>query len=259
MSALAGLPPHLRRRLEAALETGLLSGDYTAASLRAALGAGEGLEELRAELAELERLGISGRGAAAWVRALDEVAAKQQPPDLVWSGPAAPGLRTLDTRRAYEELLTTARRTLWLSTFAYFDGPKVFAPLARHMEDTPGLRVTLLLNIQRDRGDGSAPAEAARDFAARFWEEDWPGKARPDVYYDPRSLDPDGPAGVLHAKAAVADRETVLVTSANLTDAALDRNIELGILVRDPGLAASVATHFQGLVTAGLLAPLDRP
>jgi phosphatidylserine/phosphatidylglycerophosphate/cardiolipin synthase-like enzyme len=39
--------------------------------------------------------------------------------------------------------------------------------------------------------------------------------------------------GVLHAKGVVADDEVVFVTSANLTEAALDRNIEVGLLVRD--------------------------
>lgn len=62
--------------------------------------------------------------------------------------------------------------------------------------------------------------------------------------------------GVLHAKAVVADDETVFVTSANLTEAALDRNIEVGLLVRDRALAASVSTHFRGLIDRGLLHPL---
>ena len=38
-----------------------------------------------------------------------------------------------------------------------------------------------------------------------------------------RALDPEGPGSVLHAKAVVADDEAV--TSENLTEAALDRNI----------------------------------
>jgi phosphatidylserine/phosphatidylglycerophosphate/cardiolipin synthase-like enzyme len=53
---------------------------------------------------------------------------------------------------------------------------------------------------------------------------------------------------VLHAKAAVADDEAVFVTSANLTEAALDRNIEVGLLVRDRALAPSVSSHFRGLI-----------
>jgi len=76
------------------------------------------------------------------------------------------------------------------------------------------------------------------------------------VYYDPRALALEGPSGVLHAKAVVVDDEAVFVTSANLTEAALDRNIEMGLLVRDRALAASVASHFQGLIDQGLLRPL---
>ncbi len=96
-----------------------------------------------------------------------------------------------------------------------------------------------------------------RKFADRFWGTDWPGSSRPAVYYDPRSLDPDGPGGVLHAKAVVVDDEAVFVTSANLTEAALDRNIEVGLLVRDRALAATVLSHFQGLIDRGLLRPLS--
>ena len=78
-----------------------------------------------------------------------------------------------------------------------------------------------------------------RRFADRFWNEEWPGSARPRVFYDPRSLDPEGGAGVLHAKAVVVDDEAVFVTSANLTEAALDRNIEIGLFVRDRTLASN--------------------
>ncbi len=40
---------------------------------------------------------------------------------------------------------------------------------------------------------------------------------------------------------------------ANLTEAALDRNIELGLLVRDRALAAAVVSQFQGLIDQGWL------
>jgi phosphatidylserine/phosphatidylglycerophosphate/cardiolipin synthase-like enzyme len=81
---------------------------------------------------------------------------------------------------------------------------------------------------------------------------------RPRVYFDPRALEDSGPGGVLHAKAVVADDEVVFVTSANLTEAALDRNIELGLLVRDRSIAASVSSHFQGLIDQNLLTLLPK-
>jgi phosphatidylserine/phosphatidylglycerophosphate/cardiolipin synthase-like enzyme len=71
-----------------------------------------------------------------------------------------------------------------------------------------------------------------------------------------RDPEPDGPDGVLHAKGVVADNEAVFVISANLTEAAFDRNIELGLLVRDRALALSVSSHFRKLIGRGLLRPL---
>ena len=121
---------------------------------------------------------------------------------------------------------------------------------------TPELRVTLLLNIQRKRSDTTAVDHLVCKFADRFWQTDWPGSSRPKVFYDPRSLDLEGPSGVLHAKAIVADDDAVFITSANLTEAALDRNIEVGLLVRDRALALSLSSHFRGLIDRGLLKPL---
>ena len=59
-------------------------------------------------------------------------------------------------------------RSIWASTYAFFDGPKAFQVLARRMEARPELRVTLLLNIQRRRGDTTAAEHLVRRFADRF-------------------------------------------------------------------------------------------
>ena len=61
---------------------------------------------------------------------------------------------------------------------------------------------------------------------------------------------------MLHAKAVVVDEERVFVTSANFTAAALDDNIELGLLVRHRPLALSVVKHLQGLIDRRLLRAL---
>ena len=254
--ALVNLPPHLRRRLEGALDTGLISASSSAATVGSVLGLHDGADALLAELNALERMEVSGRAAAAWLRAVEQARARSSSPDLVWSGPEVPGLHARDTRRVYEELLGNARRSVWVSTYVYFDGPRAFATLARRMDAIPELRVTMLLNIQRGRGDTTAADQLVRRFADRLWTADWPGETRPRVFYDSRSLEIDGPAGVLHAKAVVADGESVFTTSANLTDAALDRNIELGVLIRDRALAASVTSHFQGLIDRKVLRPL---
>jgi phosphatidylserine/phosphatidylglycerophosphate/cardiolipin synthase-like enzyme len=124
------------------------------------------------------------------------------------------------------------------------------------MQSLPELRVHLLLNVERRRGDTSAPEHLVRRYADRFWKTDWPGTLHPNVYYDPRALDLDGPGGVLHAKTVVADEASVFVTSANLTEAAWDRNIELGVLLRDRAVALTIVGYFQNLIDRELLRPL---
>jgi hypothetical protein len=88
----------------------------------------------------------------------------------------------------------------------------VFKVLAERMDEKPDIRVTLLLNIQRKRGDAAAADHLVRRFADRFWTEEWPGTRRPSVYYDPQSLGEEGAEGVLHAKAVVVDEEVAFVT-----------------------------------------------
>lgn len=256
IEALRDLPPHVRKRLASALDTRLLAAPYTSSSLRSVLGEAVLGDGIALALVELERLGVSGPAAAAWIRTVDEATSRTPRPDLVWSGPEVPGVHARDTRRVFEELLGSVERSAWVSSYAFFDGPRAFQVLAQRMDAENKLDVSLLLNIQRKRGDTTSADRLVRRFADRFWTTDWPGSARPHVYYDPRALELDGPAGVLHAKAIVVDDEVVCVTSANLTEAALDRNIELGLLVRDHALAASITSHFRVLIERGLLVAL---
>jgi len=255
IEVLLGLPGHLRERLAAALESGLLCAPYTAAALRSVLGHGDHMG-LLAALADLDRNGIGGQGIALLLRTAERVEARAPRPDLVWTGPEVPGLHARDTRRVYEELLGSAERSAWISTYAFFDGPRAFDVVARRMAARPDLKVILLLNIRRKWGDTTAADPLIREFADRFWASDWPGASRPAVFFYRRALDTDGPGAVLHAKAVVVDESVVFVTSANLTEAALDRNIELGLLVRDRALASSTVSHFQTLIDRGLLVPL---
>lgn len=254
--SILALPQHQRGRLAAALDSGALDASSPITVMRTTLGAREGAQGVQTDLAALERMGIAESAAAAWIRALDRATAKLPNPDLVWSGPKVPGVPVRDTPKVFDELIRTARRSLMVCTYAYFDGPQVFAQLAKRLDEAPSLRLTLLLNIQRRRGDTSASDQLVRRFTEQFWRRDWPGSARPSVYYDPRSLDMEGPGGVLHAKALVADDATLFITSANLTDAAQTRNIELGALIRDRTVAMSAVGHFQGLIDGGLLSRL---
>ena len=255
IDALLALPMHVRNRLVSALESRLLAPPYSEMAVRSTVGSAEWEKILRV-LGEWERMGVLPEAGVAWLRSLERVAERSPAPDFVWTGPEVVGLHARDTRQVYEELLNSAKRSIWASTYAFFDGPSAFATLAGRMDSTPGLRVTLLLNINRGPGDTSTADSVVSRFAERFWNQEWPGQTRPRVYYDPRSVDMGGLGAVLHAKAVVADEESVFITSANLTEAALDRNIELGLLLRDRTLAATTLMHFRTLIEKNLLQPL---
>jgi phosphatidylserine/phosphatidylglycerophosphate/cardiolipin synthase-like enzyme len=253
------LPAHVRERLVNALKTGVLVAPYQEAAVRATLGGDAAAAGVSDALNRLNDRGISGPAVALALEAAARAVADTQRPDLVWSGPEVPGLHARDTRRVFEELVGSAEHSLWISTYAYYDGPQAFKSLAARMQAVPQLQVTLLLNIQRRGGDTAPPEQLVVRFAERLWGHDWPGSREPAVFYDPRSLEPQAPGGILHAKAVIADDEAAFVTSANLTEAAFDRNIEVGVLTRDHALAASLARHFGTLIERGLLLPLPSP
>ena len=254
IDALIAMPSSLRRRLADALETETLAPPFTLASLRSTVGVHD--KDVLDALHEWHRLGVSGKAGAAWLRSLEAASSAIAPASLVWTGPEAKGLHSRNTRQVYEELIRTAKSSLLISTYAYFKGPKAFKGLADRMDSDPSLKVTLLLNIERGKHSTTVAKDLALRFTRQFWESDWPGQSRPRVFYDPRSLAPSGPKGVLHAKAVIADEQTLFVTSANLTDAALDRNIETGVLLRDRTIALTALAHFRGLIDQELLIPL---
>jgi phosphatidylserine/phosphatidylglycerophosphate/cardiolipin synthase-like enzyme len=54
----------------------------------------------------------------------------------------------------------------------------------------------------------------------------------------------------LHAKCVVVDEERLLITSANFTEAAHERNIEAGVLMRDRTIAKAIRSQFEMLVVS---------
>jgi phosphatidylserine/phosphatidylglycerophosphate/cardiolipin synthase-like enzyme len=81
-------------------------------------------------------------------------------------------------------------------------------------------------------------------------------KAR--FYYwpmDRRSTTPSGKKGVLHAKCVICDEMSALVSSANLTDYALEQNMELGLVLRGGEVPRQLAAHFRRLIQQGDLVP----
>jgi phosphatidylserine/phosphatidylglycerophosphate/cardiolipin synthase-like enzyme len=57
----------------------------------------------------------------------------------------------------------------------------------------------------------------------------------------------------MHAKVVIIDREVALVTSANFTEAAQNRNMEAGVIVRQRNQVVRLRSYFEGLIETRML------
>jgi len=179
--------------------------------------------------------------------------------ELVWSGPdAGAGAITRDQSVLIRQLVDRAEQRLLLTTYAFYKGPfinELFQLIRERMVVLPTLQVRMVCNIHRDRGDTSSPEALIRKFQQQTWSRLWPESPAPAVFFDPRSLSLEREKAVCHVKAVVADQE-LLVTSANLTDAAQLSNFELGLHLSRSIHADDVWDHFERLIQQGLLQAL---
>jgi len=75
------------------------------------------------------------------------------------------------------------------------------------------------------------------------------------IYTWPRESGNGKPIVNLHVKCMVADRDLLLLGSANLTQAAMERNMELGILLHGGPHPGHIRDHFQWLIRDAVLVP----
>jgi phosphatidylserine/phosphatidylglycerophosphate/cardiolipin synthase-like enzyme len=163
---------------------------------------------------------------------------------LVWTGPPTTAVGLRYTRSVLHSLVANARESLVIVSFAGYKVDDLVARLAEAVDR--GVTVSLVLETHADSG-GDLSVDAAAAFASlagsvRFYR--WPLEAREAVF---------GPSAKLHAKCVIADRSAALITSANLTSAGINDNIELGVLIEAGPLPAELHDHLDLLVEDGTL------
>src|SRR5262245_2592127 len=175
---------------------------------------------------------LAAADAAAAVRA-------EQTVEIVWTGPVTDQVPVRRTRQVLLDVIHDARTRLFLVSFAAYNVPVVVEALAGAA--ARGVRVDLVLETASASG-GRLTVDAAAAFAevteaVSFYA--WPAVLRPAHGTGRASL---------HAKAAVADGDTALVTSANLTASAIEANVELGLLVRGGPVPRRLDRHLARLI-----------
>ena len=179
--------------------------------------------------------------------------------DVVVSGPDVTATAR-DTGVVTRQLFSEAKEKVLVVGFAIHQGRDIFQTLACKMDADQSLEVTLCVDVHRAPGNTSLSSQIVRRFAANFVENEWPGTRLPRLFYDPRSLQVGGISrSSLHAKCVVIDGTEALVTSANFTEAAQVRNIELGLQIKSPVIARQIEDHFRSLISAGHLGRIILP
>ncbi len=240
------------------LASGRVTPPFSSAGL-ASRGHGAQKSTVLEALQRLADLGMTGPQIAAVLSLVvaerDDARAVSPPPELVWSGPEAGMTASRDTSVVLRSLFAGAERSVMVAGFVVYEGRAIFETLAARMDAHPTLSVRFFLNVGRAWGDTtSTDSELLRIFAEEFRAKQWPGTRLPEVFYDRRALSTvRGPRAALHAKCVVVDDARALVTSANFTEAAQERNIEAGTPVHEAGFARALRAQFEALVNTGEL------
>ncbi|MCX6345652.1 MAG: DISARM system phospholipase D-like protein DrmC [Armatimonadetes bacterium] len=166
--------------------------------------------------------------------------------ELVWTGPTTLQSNLRRTDQVLLNLIDDAQESLIIITFAAYKIPDVSAGLVRAAER--GVHIVLILeSAEVSIGKVAHEALAALGGAVAQLSEVyvWPIARRPK--------DKNGHHGSLHVKCAIADESITLISSANLTEYALNLNMELGTMIRGGSLPRQAAAHIRSLIENGTL------
>ncbi|HEY5857371.1 MAG TPA: DISARM system phospholipase D-like protein DrmC [Aldersonia sp.] len=226
--------------------TSIPAGEADALARAAASGA-SAIRSLRGRSAGALRDACTTVLSAVEASAADEVAgvlrgataaaARIRPSlDIVWTGPDLPGSTLRLNSGVIAGLIDEAERDVLLISFAMYSEATLADALHRAVDR--GVFVQLLCESRADNPGFNGDSSPFPNLRAR--RLCWPAAKRP--------------AGAsMHAKALVIDRTIALIGSANITGAAMFRNLEIGVLLRDSRAAAAIADCIQQLTYEGVL------
>lgn len=164
--------------------------------------------------------------------------------ELLWSGPSpADQIPARRIDQALYDLIAHAKREILLITFAAAKIERLAGELLKaHQRD---VRIRLILEFEQS-SEGQLSYDAIKAFPPTLVKA-------AQIYYWPvekRERNQAGRPGKLHSKLAIVD-DSALVSSANLTDDAFNRNLELGVLVRNPVFLRTAIEHVHTLIADG--------
>ncbi len=169
--------------------------------------------------------------------------------ELIWTGPTTTEITLRHTEQALLQVIQAAQKELLLVSFTVYPIPAVTQALQDAIKR--GIKLTICLEAPQS-GAGKINYDTIQALGEEITNH-------AQIYIWPRhkrTTNPQQKIGTLHAKCAVADTSHLFISSANLTDYAMSRNIELGVLIQGGPLPAQVKTQFESLIQKKILQPL---
>ena len=166
--------------------------------------------------------------------------------EVVWTGPATPVVPVRQTEQVIFDLIERAERRLTVMSFGIFQVPRLIEGLEAALRRAVDVRIIL----------GDRESDAVRAIDQQTCQLGKVVAANAPVYRwppDRRLRDSGGRSGLMHVKAVVADSRIAFLTSANLTESALELNMELGVLLRGGPVPATIDTLVDSLLESGAL------
>lgn len=166
--------------------------------------------------------------------------------ELLWSGPSPENhipARRID--QVLYDLINSAQHDILLVTFAAYKIKRLSEALSSAL--SRGVTVRLILEFE-ESSNGQLSYDAVKAFPLEI-------QNKAEIYYWPlemRELNTGGKPGKLHAKVAVVD-DQALISSANLTDDAFIRNLELGALFMGNEIPMKIRDYIKGLCAENVL------
>ena len=169
----------------------------------------------------------------------------------VWTGPATESVPLRRTEQVLCEIIDGAKENLLIVSFVAYKAEDVLSAIKRALKKN--IRVIMVLETEKESG-----GKVSFDQAAQF-KKDLPALELYTWPLEKREKDARGNHGAIHAKCCVADKKVAFVSSANLTDFALELNMEMGLLVHGGNIALAITEHFEELIRRDILMPILPP
>jgi phosphatidylserine/phosphatidylglycerophosphate/cardiolipin synthase-like enzyme len=258
LSQLLDLPASTLLELGNALQGGALRFGVSTSSLHPFLGSRS--VQLTAVIRDMLESGCNTETLGRWCHVLHEAKCRMETSEasifLALSGPEVPGTPVVSTPTMVRALFEEARHDVIVTSYVFSHCRELLAPLAEKLDNRSDFKVRFIVDLSHQRRDQAEPLPiVANRFKAKFLADYWSGSREPEFWHDPRDFnEPDrSKSGVMHAKVVIIDSTAALVTSANFTEAAQNRNIEAGTLVRNSNQVSKLKSYFKGLIAIGVL------